>query len=92
MIAAKAKEAWHEDKRAFPQSFFRDYLIFEKGVAILYSQAEKKVLTKLYLLKIHVSRNLTNLWGGKRGGGGPQNVRVRRGERIGVNYVEFGTG
>lgn len=43
MIAAKAKEAWHEDKRAFPQSFFRDYLIFEKGVAILYSQAEKKV-------------------------------------------------
>lgn len=43
MIAVKAKEAWHEDKRAFPQSFFRDYLIFEKGVAILYSQAEKKV-------------------------------------------------
>lgn len=43
MIAAKAKEAWHEDKWAFAQSFFRDYLIFEKGVAILYSQAEKKV-------------------------------------------------
>ena len=43
MIAAKAKEAWHEDKRAFPQSFFRNYLIFEKGVAILYSQAEKSL-------------------------------------------------
>ena len=43
MMAAKTKEAWHEDKRAFAQSFFRDFLIFEKGVAILYSQAEKKV-------------------------------------------------
>lgn len=29
---------------------------------------------------------------GRGGGGGPQNVRVRRGKRIGVNYVEFGTG
>ena len=71
MIAAKAKEVWHEDKRAFPQSesFFWDSLIFEKGVAIFISQAEKKFYTKWYLLKIRVSQNLANLWGGEGGGG-----------------------
>ena len=34
----------------------------------------------------------TSQTSGAGGGGGPQNVRVRRGERIGGNYVEFGTG
>ena len=37
-------------------------------------------------------RGTSQTSGAGRGGGGPQNVRVRRGERIGVNYVEFGTG
>lgn len=42
MIAAKAKEAWHEDTRLSLNPSFGT-LWSEKGVAIFISQAEKKI-------------------------------------------------
>ena len=95
MIAAKAKEAWHEDNRAFPQSesFFWDSLIFEKGVAITcyfhFPSREESVNQIFPTRNTGIAEPCEPLG---RGRGCPQNVRVRMGARIGVNYVEFGTG
>ena len=95
MIAAKAKEAWHEDNRAFPQSesFFWDSLIFEKGVAItcyFHFPSREESVNQIFPTRNTGIAELCEPLG--RGRGCPQNVRVRMGARIGVNYVEFGTG
>ena len=41
---------------------------------------------------VRVSQNLANLWGEDWGWGRSSKCQGKKGERIGVNYVEFGLG